>query len=129
MQSIGKPGNILQRIKSYQYLLNPMCYKGTMDMRVRRDAKKRLPIVLLVLVLLVCLIPIKDAYYDGGSEVYTAVLYKVIIWNEVYHDKDSPIKKAFEIPPLIVFDSENIRYRTGVSIYVFPFNVIMTASL
>jgi len=95
-------------------------------MCVRRNAKKKLLLVIFFLILLACLIPTKDVFYDGGSEVYTAVLYKVIIWNKIYYDEGVVAKKAFELPPLVVFDSKDIRYRTGVSIYVFPFNAIMT---
>jgi hypothetical protein len=43
----------------------------------------------------------------GGTVTYSAVLYKVIVWDESY--LDSPFDSSFT-------------QRTGTDFYIFPFN-------
>lgn len=51
--------------------------------------KKLLYTVLLIVVIVACLlvffIPVpKGAYRDGGTKVYEAKLYKIVVWNRYY---------------------------------------------
>ena len=83
-------------------------------MKIRR--KTFIPIIATI-VLLICLIPIKaprsaneiSAVSDNmaGTVEYSAVLYKVIVWDDMYLEQ--PIDSAF------------IR-RSGTDVYIFPFN-------
>lgn len=74
--------------------------------------------VIIAAALLICLIPIKSqrkvkgeivSYEEGGggTAIYSAILYKVIVWNETYLERP--------------FDS-SFKTRTGTDFYFFPFN-------
>ncbi len=59
--------------------------------------KKTAIIVAMVIVLLVLLFPIREIYKDGGTKTYTALTYKVIVWN-------------------------TLDGKTGTEVHFFPFN-------
>ena len=68
---------------------------------------KKVGIIILVIVflLILCLIPFRTVQKDGGTVVYSAVLYKVIVWHRAYINEQSE-------PDFI----------TGTDVYIFPFN-------
>jgi len=68
---------------------------------------KKVGIIIFVIVflLLICLIPIKTVQKDGGTVVYSAVLYKVIIWHRGY-----------------ITEQNEPDFITGTDFYFFPFN-------
>lgn len=43
--------------------------------------KKTLKWIAVLVILLVLLFPHKSVYEDGGTKTYTALSYKVIVWN------------------------------------------------
>lgn len=59
--------------------------------------KKKLIIVFVVIAVILLLIPVKKVYEDGGTQTYTALTYKVIVW-------------------------EQIDGKTGTEFYIFPNN-------
>ena len=74
--------------------------------------------IIIAIILLVCLVPVRAqrvpaedefiSYQEGrGTFIYSAILYKVIVWDEMYLESiwDSSFKK-----------------RKGTDIYIFPFN-------
>jgi len=73
---------------------------------ILKTKKINIVIIVLVVIFLICLIPIKAKRKDGGTVEYAAVLYKVIVWNQIYNDPDS----------------DEIKYHTGTNVYIFPFN-------
>lgn len=71
-------------------------------------------LIVLAALLIVCLIPQKRMYDDGGTIDYAAVLYRVIVWhqlNSAYRDAQTDEIRANEP-----------EYHTGTDVYVFPFN-------
>ena len=44
---------------------------------------KKLIIVFAVIVVILLLIPVKKVYEDGGTQTYTSLLYKVIVWKQI----------------------------------------------
>jgi len=68
------------------------------------NLKKKVIIVIAAAILLLALFtPIKSSVNDGGTTVYSAILYKVIIWHQIdYH-----------IPG---------GFKTGTEIHFFPNN-------
>ncbi len=59
--------------------------------------KKKLMIVLAVAAAILLLIPTRKVYEDGGTQTYTSLIYKVIVWKQ-------------------------IDGKTGTEIYIFPNN-------
>lgn len=45
--------------------------------------KKKLIIVFAVIAVVLLLIPIKKVYEDGGTQTYTSLTYKVIVWKQI----------------------------------------------
>ena len=45
--------------------------------------KKKLIIVFVVIAVILLLIPIKKVYEDGGTQTYTSLIYKVIVWKQI----------------------------------------------
>lgn len=39
--------------------------------------------ILLIILFIVCLIPVPTFYKDGGTVIYSAVLYKIIDWDQL----------------------------------------------
>ncbi|MBQ5498751.1 MAG: hypothetical protein IIT73_03005, partial [Treponema sp.] len=39
--------------------------------------------ILLIILFIICLIPIPTFYKDGGTVEYSAILYKIIDWNQL----------------------------------------------
>ena len=66
--------------------------------------RKRLWIALAV-VLAILLIPVPSTLKDGGTKVYTAVLYRIVIW----HQLDEDVRGG---------------YRTGTEFEIFPFHFL-----
>jgi len=65
---------------------------------------KKRRLFVLIIILILSLIPVPMTLEDGGTKTYTAVLYKIIVWNK------------------IIDDSSN-GYKTGTEIYFFPNNL------
>ena len=74
--------------------------------------------IIIAIILVVCLIPVKAqripaegefiSYQEGrGTFIYSAVLYKVIIWDEFYFEN---------------WWNSSPKPRTGTDVYIFPFN-------
>jgi len=59
--------------------------------------KKKYLIVFIIIVLLVLLFPIRAVYKDGGTKTYTALLYKIIVWNTIDFNEESGCKTGTEI--------------------------------
>ena len=45
--------------------------------------KKKLSIVFAVAAVVLLLIPVKKVYRDGGTQTYTSLTYKVIVWKQI----------------------------------------------
>ena len=45
--------------------------------------QKKVPAWILIAVILILLFPVQNKYKDGGTKTYTALTYKVIIWNKL----------------------------------------------
>lgn len=60
-------------------------------------------ILSIVILILILIIPIKKAYYDGGTKTYTSLTYKIIVWHETMQNQDR-------------------LYKTGTEYYFFPNN-------
>ena len=45
--------------------------------------KKKLIIVFAVMAVILLLIPVKKVYEDGGTLIYTSLIYKVIVWKQI----------------------------------------------
>ena len=54
-------------------------------MRGREEAnvKKKLIIVFAVIAVVLLLIPVRKVYEDGGTQTYTSLTYKVIVWKQI----------------------------------------------
>ena len=54
-------------------------------MREREEAnvKKKLIIVFAVIAAVLLLIPVRKVYEDGGTQTYTSLTYKVIVWKQI----------------------------------------------
>ena len=73
--------------------------------------------IIIVVILLICLVPVRTrrnvngefvSYLEGGGTyVYSAIFYKVIVWDEMYLEH--------------IFNS-SFKQRKGVDVYIFPFN-------
>ena len=60
--------------------------------------KKIIMIMVVIIVLVVLLFPVHNVYRDGGTQTYSALAYKVIIWKE-------------------------LEGRRGTEVYIFPENL------
>ena len=49
----------------------------------RHGLKKKLIIVFAVIAVILLLIPVKKVYEDGGTQTYTSLIYKVIVWKQI----------------------------------------------
>ena len=47
------------------------------------NVKKKLIIVFAVIAAVLLLIPVRKVYEDGGTQTYTSLIYKVIVWKQV----------------------------------------------
>ncbi len=45
--------------------------------------KKKLMIVFAVAAAILLLIPTRKVYEDGGTQTYTSLIYKVIVWKQI----------------------------------------------
>ena len=45
--------------------------------------KKKLIIVFVVIAVVLLLIPVRKVYEDGGTQTYTSLTYKVIVWKQI----------------------------------------------
>ena len=45
--------------------------------------KKKLIIVFAVIAVDLLLIPVRKVYEDGGTQTYTSLTYKVIVWKQI----------------------------------------------
>ncbi len=44
---------------------------------------KKISIVFAVAAVILFLIPVRKVYEDGGTQTYTSLVYKVIIWKQI----------------------------------------------
>lgn len=51
--------------------------------REEASVKKKLIIVFAVIAAVLLLIPVRKVYEDGGTQTYTSLIYKVIVWKQV----------------------------------------------
>lgn len=63
--------------------------------------KKKLSLILIAIIVLI--FPIRMTLKDGGTVVYNALIYKIIVWHE--HN--------------LTYEGD---YKTGVDFYIFPMN-------
>ena len=71
--------------------------------------KKKALTIIISIILVICLFPVRLMLKDGGTVIYAAVLYKVIVWKQIM-----PIEEENET---------STGYRTGTDFYIFPFNL------
>jgi len=57
-----------------------MCGCPTVAQEVKMKKKCK---ILLIILFIICLIPIPTFYKDGGTVEYSAILYKIIDWNQL----------------------------------------------
>ena len=70
--------------------------------------------IALCILLALCLIPVPVICKDGGTRVYTAALYKVIVWHRINPDAyDEQTGQAIDGVP---------EFLTGTDVYLFPFS-------
>ena len=60
-------------------------------------------IIILVFAIILLFTPIKKTYLDGGTKEYSAIMYKIIVWNKIDNYYESG-------------------YKTNTEIHIFPFN-------
>ena len=72
--------------------------------------KKVLKIALIAFAIIVLLCPIKVPFKDGGTVFYSAILYKIIVWNTHIYE--------------ISEDTGDLErtVKSGIELHVFPFN-------
>ena len=63
--------------------------------REEANVKKKLIIVFAVIAVVLLLIPVRKGYEDGGTQTYTSLTYKVIVWKQI----DGKSGKEFYIFP------------------------------
>ena len=51
--------------------------------REEANVKKKLIIVFAVIAVVLLLIPVRKVYEDGGTQTYTSLTYKVIVWKQI----------------------------------------------
>ena len=56
-----------------------------MDARIGAllEGKMKKKYKILLIIFIICLIPIPNFYKDGGTITYSAILYKIIDWNQI----------------------------------------------
>ena len=59
------------------------CRAALMRGREEANVKKRLIIVFAVIAAVLLLIPVRKVYEDGGTQTYTSLTYKVIVWKQI----------------------------------------------
>lgn len=51
--------------------------------REEANVKKKLIVVFAVIAVVLLLIPVRKVYEDGGTQTYTSLTYKVIVWKQI----------------------------------------------
>ena len=59
------------------------CRVALMRGREEANVKKKLIIVFAVIAAVLLLIPVRKVYEDGGTQTYTSLTYKVIVWKQI----------------------------------------------
>ena len=59
------------------------CREGLTRGREEANVKKKLIIVFAVIAVVLLLIPVRKVYEDGGTQTYTSLTYKVIVWKQI----------------------------------------------
>ena len=59
------------------------CRVALMRGREEANVKKKLIIVFAVIAVVLLLIPVRKVYEDGGTQTYTSLTYKVIVWKQI----------------------------------------------
>ena len=72
---------------------------------------KKFILALIIIVLLICLVPFRAQFKDGGSVHYNAILYDVYVVRSLYGDPDIEMKRVegfiIEIFGIQVFNNTN----------------------
>ena len=71
-----------------------------------KPKRKKVLLIVLSIILVLCLIPMPMRLKDGGTVMYCAVLYKVVVWHQM----------------LPVGENQSDIYREGINFYPFPIN-------
>ena len=59
------------------------CSAALTQGREEANVKKKLIIVFAVITAVLLLIPVRKVYEDGGTQTYTSLTYKVIVWKQI----------------------------------------------
>ena len=59
------------------------CSAALTQGREEANVKKKLIIVFVVIAVVLLLIPVRKVYEDGGTQTYTSLTYKVIVWKQI----------------------------------------------
>ena len=59
------------------------CSAALTQGREEANVKKKLIIVFAVIAAVLLLIPVRKVYEDGGTQTYTSLTYKVIVWKQI----------------------------------------------
>ena len=59
------------------------CSAALTQGREEANVKKKLIIVFAVIAVVLLLIPVRKVYEDGGTQTYTSLTYKVIVWKQI----------------------------------------------
>ena len=59
------------------------CREALTRGREEANVKKKLIIVFAVIAVVLLLIPVRKVYEDGGTQTYTSLTYKVIVWKQI----------------------------------------------
>mgnify|MGYP001121849039 FL=1 len=51
--------------------------------REEANVKKKLIVIFAVIAVVLLLIPVRKVYEDGGTQTYTSLTYKVIVWKQI----------------------------------------------
>lgn len=72
---------------------------------------KKFILVVLIIIVLVCLVPMREQYKDGGSVCYNAIIYDVYDVHSLYGDPECGMKHVegfiIEIFGIQVFNNTN----------------------
>ena len=80
--------------------------------------KNRKKIIVAILMLsFFCLIPVRSPLNDGGTVIYSAVLYKIIVWHQINLNA-----RVFTNSNGKQIDNNEPEFLTGTYFYIFPMN-------
>ena len=59
------------------------CSAALTQGREEANVKKKLIVIFAVIAVVLLLIPVRKVYEDGGTQTYTSLTYKVIVWKQI----------------------------------------------